>query len=117
MLIVLGYKYLIMHVHIVQSDFHFRHIPFRGITARTQPFPISWSPPPLVVCERFWHHLSCFAMNDCIAELVFMFRLWLCLALGLVAFLAVVQFTNMSERMGCAYHMFEPSKVKLRFQG
>ena len=48
MLIVLCYKYLIMHVHIVQSDFHVRHIPFRGITARTLPFPISWSPPPLV---------------------------------------------------------------------
>ena len=48
MLIVLCYKYLIMHVHIVQSDFHVRHIPFRGITARTPPFPISWSPPPLV---------------------------------------------------------------------
>ena len=37
-----------MHVHIVQFDFHVRHIPFRGITARTPPFPISWSPPPLV---------------------------------------------------------------------
>ena len=49
MLIVLCYKYLIMHVHIVQSDFHVRHIPFRGITARTPPFPISWSPPPLVL--------------------------------------------------------------------
>ena len=49
MLIVLCYKYLIMHVHIVQSDFHVRHIPFRGITARTPPFPISWSPLPLVV--------------------------------------------------------------------
>ena len=48
MLIVLCYKYLIMHVHIVQSDFHVRHIPFRGITARTPPFPISWSLPPLV---------------------------------------------------------------------
>ena len=48
MLIVLCYKYLIMHMHIVQSDFHVRHIPFRGITARTPPFPISWSPPPLV---------------------------------------------------------------------
>ena len=48
MLIVLCYKYLIMHVHIVQSDFHVRHILFRGITACTPPFPISWSPPPLV---------------------------------------------------------------------
>ena len=52
-----------------------------------------------------------------------MLRLWLCLALGFVAFLAVAaflavgQFTNMSEGMGCAYHMFESSKVKLRFQG
>ena len=48
MVIVLCYKYLIMHVHIVQSDFHVRHIPFRGIAARTMPVPISWSPPPLV---------------------------------------------------------------------
>ena len=48
MLIVLCYKYLIMQVHIVQSDFHIRHIPFRGIAARTLPFSISLSPPPLV---------------------------------------------------------------------
>ena len=46
-----------------------------------------------------------------------MFRLWLCLALGFVAFVAVAHFTNMSEGMGCAYHMSESSKVKLRFQG
>ena len=45
-----------------------------------------------------------------------MLRLWLCLALGFFAFLAVAEFTNMSEGMGCAYHMFESSKVKLRFQ-
>ena len=50
MVIVLCYKYLIMHVHIVQSDFHVRHIPFRGIAARTMPVPISWSPPRLVAC-------------------------------------------------------------------
>ena len=46
-----------------------------------------------------------------------MFSLWFCLALGFVAFLAVAHFTNMSEGMDCAYHMFESSKVKLRFQG
>ena len=46
-----------------------------------------------------------------------MCRLWLCLALGFVAFLAVAHFTNMSEDMACAYHMFKSSKVKLRFQG
>ena len=41
-------------------------------------------------------------MNDCIAQLIFMFRLWLCLALGFVAFLAVAHFTNMSEGMTTA---------------
>ena len=34
-----------------------------------------------------------------------MLRLWSCLALGFVAFLAVAQFTNISEGMGCAYHI------------
>ena len=43
MLIVVCYKYLIMHVHIVQFDTF-----SEAIAARTLPFPISWSPPPLV---------------------------------------------------------------------
>ena len=48
MLIFLCYKYVIMHVHIVQSEFVVRRYPSEGITARTLPFPISCSPPPLV---------------------------------------------------------------------
>ena len=37
-----------MHVHIVQSEFVADRYPSEAITARTLPFPISWSPPPLV---------------------------------------------------------------------
>ena len=46
-----------------------------------------------------------------------MFRLWLCFALGFAAFVAVAHFTNMSEGMSRAYHMFDSSKDKWRFQG
>ena len=53
MLIVLCYKYLIMHVHIVQSDFHVRQIPFRGhrsphtaIPHLVEPLPRLFTLPP-----------------------------------------------------------------------
>ena len=39
-------------------------------------------------------------MKDCIALRVIMLSLWLCLALGFVAFLAVAEFANVSEGMG-----------------
>ena len=52
-------------------------------------------------------------MIDYIAQLTFMLSLWLCLVLGFVAFLAMAEFTNMSEGMGRAYHVVESSKVKL----
>ena len=45
--IVICYKYLIMHVHIATSTSD--RYPSEGIAARTLPFPISWSPPPLVL--------------------------------------------------------------------
>ena len=64
MLIILCYKYLIMHVHIVQSDFHIRHIPFRGIAARTLPFFFSWSPPPLVFLMLCPHKMTIQGMQS-----------------------------------------------------
>ena len=56
-------------------------------------------------------------MTNCIAQLVFMLLISLCLALGLAAFLAVAEFTDMSEGMDCAYDIFKSSEVKLPFQG
>ena len=46
MLIVLCYKYLIMHVYIVQSDFHVRRIPFRGDHSPHTALPHLVEPPP-----------------------------------------------------------------------
>ena len=46
MLIVLCYKYLIMHVHIVQSDFHVRQIPFRGDRSPHTALPHLVEPRP-----------------------------------------------------------------------
>ena len=46
MLIVLCYKYLIMHVYIVQSDFHVRQIPFTGNHSPHTALPHLVEPPP-----------------------------------------------------------------------
>ena len=46
MLIVLCYKYLIMHVYIVQSDFPVRQIPFRGDHSPHTALPHLVEPPP-----------------------------------------------------------------------
>ena len=45
MLIVLCYEYLIMHVHIVQSDFHVSQIPFRGDRSPQTALPHLVEPP------------------------------------------------------------------------
>ena len=45
MLIVVCYKYLILHVHIVQFDFHVRHIPFRGDRSPHTALPHLVEPP------------------------------------------------------------------------
>ena len=46
MLMVLCYKYLIMHVHIVQSNFYVRQIPFRGDGSPHTALPHLVEPPP-----------------------------------------------------------------------
>ena len=46
MLIVFCYKYLIMHVHIVQSDFDVRQIPFRCDRSPHTALPHLVEPPP-----------------------------------------------------------------------
>ena len=45
MLIVVCYKYLIMHVHIVRFDFHVRQIPFRGDRGPHTALPHLVEPP------------------------------------------------------------------------
>ena len=50
---VLCYKYLIMHVHIVQSDFHVRQIPFRGDCSPHTALPHLVEPPSACFAKLF----------------------------------------------------------------